>query len=102
MTSKQQPLTRVAAGEADPDQELGERLQRIRERPDGYHWIDLAGRQEFGPFESLAAALAAMDDNEAGLEAEIAQDALTAQAEADLEIGRRREPRDEDDPADAS
>jgi hypothetical protein len=38
-----------------------ERLLRIRERPDGYHWIDEEGRQEFGPFESLEDALADMD-----------------------------------------
>lgn len=38
-----------------------ERLLRIRERPDGYHWVDVEGRQEFGPFESLEDALADMD-----------------------------------------
>lgn len=38
-----------------------ERLLRIRERPDGYHWVDFEGRQEFGPFESLEDALADMD-----------------------------------------
>jgi hypothetical protein len=38
-----------------------ERLQRVIERPDGYHWIDVNGHQEFGPFETLAQALADMD-----------------------------------------
>ncbi len=38
-----------------------ERLLRIRERPDGYHWVDVEGRQEFGPFESLEDALADVD-----------------------------------------
>lgn len=42
--------------------ELGdERLQRVFERPDGWHWIDLNGHQEFGPFRTLALALADMD-----------------------------------------
>jgi hypothetical protein len=38
-----------------------ERLLRVFERPDGYHWIDLNGHQEFGPFRTLALALADMD-----------------------------------------
>ena len=38
-----------------------ERLLRVHERPDGYHWIDVNGHQEFGPFRSLAEALADMD-----------------------------------------
>lgn len=35
---------------------------RIVRRPDGYHWIALDGRQEFGPFETLEAATADMLD----------------------------------------
>lgn len=38
-----------------------ERLQRVRARPDGYHWIDVNGHQEFGPFATLQAALDDMD-----------------------------------------
>jgi hypothetical protein len=30
-------------------------------RPDGYHWQSPDGKQEFGPFESLDAALADME-----------------------------------------
>ena len=30
-------------------------------RPDGYHWIALDGRQEFGPFETREAATADRD-----------------------------------------
>lgn len=29
-------------------------------RPDGYHWLASGGRQEFGPFETIEAARAAM------------------------------------------
>lgn len=31
-------------------------------RPDGYHWIAPDGRQEFGPFETLEAARAFVDE----------------------------------------
>lgn len=34
---------------------------RIVTRPDGYHWIALDGKREFGPFESLALAQADME-----------------------------------------
>lgn len=33
---------------------------RIVQRPDGYHWIALDGRQEFGPFITLEEARADM------------------------------------------
>lgn len=40
---------------------------RIVQRPDGFHWIALDGRQEFGPFETLeqtkADMLVAADEN---------------------------------------
>jgi hypothetical protein len=35
-------------------------VERIAARPDGYHWVAPDGRQEFGPFESIEAALADM------------------------------------------
>lgn len=34
--------------------------ERIVMRPDGYHWLATESRQEFGPFETLEAARAAM------------------------------------------
>jgi hypothetical protein len=34
---------------------------RIVERPDGYHWISEDGRNEFGPFATLAEAMADME-----------------------------------------
>lgn len=33
---------------------------RVVERADGFHWLTLDGRREFGPFETHAAALADM------------------------------------------
>lgn len=38
-----------------------ERLKQLRARPDGYHWIDVQGRQEFGPFATVEEALADME-----------------------------------------
>ncbi len=42
--------------------------ERISARPDGYYWLDLDGKQEFGPFESLELAQADRDaSDEEGL-----------------------------------
>ena len=50
-------------------------------RPDGYHWQDPEGKQEFGPFESLELALADMqsageETSEPGETLEEAEDEL--------------------------
>ncbi|WP_296482681.1 hypothetical protein [Rhodoferax sp.] len=54
-----------AQKESDPDSEI----ERIMARPDGYYWLALDGKQEFGPFESLELAqadMAASDEPDAG------------------------------------
>lgn len=61
MTEQRNPFDAGDDGEAGGDGD--ERLQRIVQRPDGYHWIALDGHQEFGPYESIEAALADMDDS---------------------------------------
>lgn len=33
----------------------------VVERPDGWYWVAIDGRQEFGPFASVGAALADME-----------------------------------------
>jgi hypothetical protein len=43
--------------------DLGE---RILMRPDGYYWLAPDGRQEIGPFDSFAEAMADMDSGDAG------------------------------------
>jgi hypothetical protein len=43
--------------------DLGE---RISSRPDGYYWLAIDGKQEIGPFDTYAEALADMDSGEAG------------------------------------
>jgi hypothetical protein len=35
-------------------------MGQVVHRPDGYHWQDPEGKQEFGPFETLELALADM------------------------------------------
>jgi hypothetical protein len=74
-----------------------ERLLRIHERPDGYHWTDVGQRQEFGPYESMEDALAAMDDSEQALDLAIEQTELTEEAEQGLEIESRVDRGDEDE-----
>jgi hypothetical protein len=36
-------------------------MGQVVHRPDGYHWQDPEGKQEFGPFETLELALADME-----------------------------------------
>ena len=59
------PPTAPPAGddEALDTSDLGE---RIFLRPDGYYWLAPDGRQEIGPFESYAEAMADMDSGDAG------------------------------------
>jgi hypothetical protein len=51
-----------------PDEEqldtsdLGE---RIFSRPDGYYWLALDGKQEIGPFDTMAEAMADLDSGDA-------------------------------------
>jgi hypothetical protein len=58
------------------------RMEPIMARPDGYYWRTADGKQEFGPFESLAEAQADMDaaDEEGPVPGESLQ-------EAESEIG---------------
>lgn len=72
-----------------------DRLLRVRERPDGYHWIDVEGRQEFGPFETLEEALADMEGVSGPA---IEQTELTEAAEQGVEIEAQIDRRDEDEP----
>jgi hypothetical protein len=56
-------------------------MGQIVHRPDGYHWQDPEGKQEFGPFESLELALADMqsageDTSEPGETLQEAEDEL--------------------------
>jgi hypothetical protein len=57
--------------------------ESIVARPDGYHWLARDGVQEFGPFETLEEARAAMQAASVDSEHEPAE---TLQ-EAELEIG---------------
>jgi hypothetical protein len=96
MTSQKQLRPRLHTPLAVPpadDTTEDERLLRIRERPDGYHWIDVEGRQEFGPFDTLEEALADMDDSDSAIE----QAELAEEAEQGLDIEAQFGRRDEDE-----
>jgi hypothetical protein len=56
---------------------------RVVDRPDGFHWIALDGRQEFGPFETRDLALA---DMAAGGEPAAAPQSMLQEVERDLGI----------------
>ena len=73
----------LAAPAAEPE---SQRLDRLRQRPDGYHWIDVEGRQEFGPFDTPEEALADMEG--AGEEA-LEQADLADAAEQGVDIEAR-------------
>jgi len=53
----------------------------IVERPDGWYWLAAGGRQQFGPFETMAVALA---DRDAGDESAPAEGESLVEAEAEL------------------
>jgi hypothetical protein len=78
------------ADEADPS--VGgddERLQRIVQRPDGFHWIAPDGHQEFGPFATLDDALADMQSpTDDGVE----PDETLAEAEQELGLAEWLDP----------
>lgn len=73
---------------------------RILVRPDGYYWIADEGKQEFGPFQSAAAAVADMRAaEETGLEpAETLQDAESEVGVADWIDPETGEPGEETRP----
>ena len=57
------PRTAVPADEEPLD--ASDPGERISSRPDGYYWQALDGRQEIGPFETFAEAMADMDSGDA-------------------------------------
>jgi hypothetical protein len=56
------PAALPADDESLDTSDLGE---RIFSRPDGYYWLALDGKQEIGPFDSFAEAMADMDSGDA-------------------------------------
>ena len=86
MTNKAKAVTLVNQEPLLDDDELMEEGDEVEMgevvlRPDGYHWQDPEGKQEFGPFESLELALADMqsageETSEPGETLEEAEDEL--------------------------
>lgn len=50
----------------DEEIDTSDLAERILMRPDGYYWLAPDGRQEIGPFDSFAEAMADMDSGDAG------------------------------------
>ena len=76
-----------AQDEAPDDDELAaDADDRIVERPDGYHWISEDGRNEFGPFATLAEAMADMEGAAVDDEAPAEEDDFD-----DLDLGSMRD-----------
>lgn len=71
-----------AAGSIDRTDPEGLFPERIVARPDGFHWLASDGRQEFGPFESIEAALADLQASD-----EEGPEPAETLAEAEAEIG---------------
>ncbi len=49
----------------DEELDVSDPGERIFSRPDGYYWLALDGKQEVGPFDTLAEAMADMDSGDA-------------------------------------
>ena len=78
------PTVQASAEDTDLlELETEDDAQAIVARPDGYHWLARDGVQEFGPFETLDEARAAM---QAASDDSQHEPAETLQ-EAELEIG---------------
>jgi hypothetical protein len=64
---RQPPPVKPQPGPLSNEEEIDARdpAERIVSHPDGYYWQALDGRQEIGPFATLAEALADMDSGDA-------------------------------------
>lgn len=79
--------------EPDPPDLAGdavdEQLQRVVQRPDGFHWIASDGHQEFGPFATLDDALA---DMQSPSDDSVEPDESLAEAEQELGLAEWLDP----------
>jgi hypothetical protein len=67
-SAARRPATRqpaVAPAADDEVMDTSDFGERIFSRPDGYYWLALDGKQEIGPFDTLAEAMADMDSGDA-------------------------------------
>jgi hypothetical protein len=80
MTRRDRVQQRAASAASKADAE------RVVARPDGYYWVADDGRQEFGPFQTAAQALAAARE---AIEVALAEEQLLQQAEDDIGVADR-------------
>lgn len=65
MTSKHTAPRKTPLPADDEVLDTSDLGERIFSRPNGYYWQALDGRQEIGPFDTLAEAMADMDSGDA-------------------------------------
>ena len=85
------PLTPAVSQAADlqQDSDTEGEMERITARPDGYYWLALDGKQEFGPFETLELAQA---DRDASDEEELGPGEMLQEVEDELGIANWIDP----------
>ena len=93
------PPLAPAPSDSSVEDQPQEGAAQVVERPDGFHWIDEEGRQEFGPFETLEAATASM---EAADEGAIEQAEQVEEAERTLDLDTRIDTEGTDEPEGAT
>ena len=92
------PRRRHRTAPPDPRPATADEAGRVLERPDGFHWLDESGHQEFGPFPSREEALDDLDGRGAQHHEDI--EALhVAEPEIDIEAVHDREGDDPPEPA---
>lgn len=79
------PLTHTVRPATDGQRksDAGSEMERITARPDGYYWLALDGKQEFGPFERLELA---QGDRDASDEDDLGPGELLQEVEEELGI----------------
>ena len=61
------PPPAAVIGQDDEVLDTSDGSERIFSRPDGYYWLAPDGKQEVGPFATLAEAMADMDSGDAAM-----------------------------------
>ena len=90
-SSEEEPAP-ISDAEARSSAVGDERLDRVVAHPDGHYWIAVDGHQQFGPFDTVEAALADMEVEENDFDAappslEEVEDALGIARGIDPETG---------------
>lgn len=63
------PVEEAMDADTDTDDALESSEDQIADRPDGFYWRTVDGRQEFGPFDTIELARADMEASDVSVEA---------------------------------